>query len=135
MEQKKPENNWKWWVGVILFFIVVFWLIWLSGSSSWQDEGEINIFPENAESKNYRLPASISAELTRSFPFNEKIEYTIESFTWPDAEEETYFDNNCIVIDRETTECEYKSKVYRVEIETPPEQPEGVSESDEGYAY
>lgn len=128
MEQKKNSNSWKWWVGAISLCAVVYWLVWLSGSYSWQGEGEINIFPENAQSKNYRLPADISAKKIRSFLFNEKIEYTIESFTWPDAEDRTYFDHNCMVIDKQSTECEYEGKVYKVEIETAPSQPQASSD-------
>lgn len=135
MEQKKPEDSWKWWVGVIAFFALGYWVIWLTSSISWQGEGEINIFPENASSKNYRLAAFISAKTNRSFPFKETVKYQIDNFTWPNAEEETNFDNDCIVTNKQSTKCIYKGKTYTVEIEAPPEQPEGRSEDDRGLEY
>jgi hypothetical protein len=135
MEQKKPEDSWKSWVSIITFSALGIWVIWLTNSSTWQREGEINMFPENAFSKNYRLPAIISAKTSRSFPFKETTQYQINSFTWPNAEEETEFDSDCKVTDKQSTKCVYKGKTYVVEIETPPEQPEGRSEDDRGLEY
>lgn len=133
--EKKPEDSWKWWVGVITFCAIAYFYFWITSSSSWQGEGEINIFPENATSKNYRLPAVINAKTSRSFPFKETVKYQIENFTWTNAEEETSFDNDCIVVGKQSTKCIYKGKTYIVEIETPPEQPSASYEDSQGLEY
>ena len=84
--------------------------------------GQVNLFPTDAESKNYRLDAQIDVHGSRlGILRGYDIEYTINTVTWPN--EGTSHFKNCVVKMGETSKCTATDDdEYFVEVQGEPEQ-------------
>jgi hypothetical protein len=89
---------------------------------AFEGEGQVNAFPVDAESKNYRLPADIYVETNGRTPWSNYDEYTVLRATWPNGGTLT-FSEECIVKGpQSTTVCTTEDgDAYTIEVETPPE--------------
>ncbi len=81
LSDKTQENVRNWSIGLLLLSMLVLGPTGMFGGSTWSGKGEINLFPEGAASKNYRLPA----EMTVNTKWWWQKEYKITSVDWPDS--------------------------------------------------
>lgn len=117
-----------WLTGAIILGIV--WVFWFNGQSTatWDGDGEINLFPEAAETKNYRLDAQISVTKEATGPFSFQEVYKITSYRWPEANESTEFKDECIVKSGSSSTCTANDgRKYKVEVNKAPLQPDPPS--------
>lgn len=102
--------------------IVWYFFIGASVGNSWEGEGTINVFPENADAKNYRLEADITTTIhSRKFFLTYK-SYEFDSARWPNGGT-LEFDSDCKVTDLEprTTCSADDGTEYFVEVQDKPE--------------
>jgi hypothetical protein len=113
-KQEKVRN----WGGGLL--VVAIFLVWfgISGGSSWGGQGQVNLFPEGATSKNYRLDADIEVK-TR---FLWRKTYTINSVDWPDSG--TSYFNGCTIGGSNYTCTDDEGRTWRIEVVQPPDAPD-----------
>ena len=110
------------WLSIVIFFWFLF-VIHPRGAS-WDGGGEINAFPQNAESKNYRLEADMTATIKGKSLISNYTEYSIMSATWPNGGR-LGFRAGCTVSELQPRSVcvADDGKNYRVEVATPPEAP------------
>lgn len=118
---------WLFLAGAALF---VYWLrVDALNGYSWDGEGEISIFSDSSDIKNYRLITYMEAKES-AFMFKKGyIEYFIDSADWPNGGE-LNFKPECVIrsdlgMRNNCTDTEGRS--WLVELTTPPEKPDSSS--------
>jgi|GEM_PF-5889792 len=77
----KGRERAGWWIAaVITAGLIVAWGS-QSGGNSWTGQGQVQLFPQGAASKNYQL----SAQITVTSKSWWRHEYTVNSVDWPDS--------------------------------------------------
>lgn len=130
-QSTKLENYEK--VLVVIGVVVIIWAIFCylpNSHKEWYGLAEVSLFPDNAESKNYRLDApDTRAERNMSGLFSSITTYTVSTVNWPDGGDSKFDD--CTITQGSTSNCiTTDGTAYRVEITTAPDQP---TESDTSY--
>lgn len=112
---KTQEKIRNWSIGLLLLAFFVGVPMGMIGGDSWSGEGVVNIFPEGATSKNYRVAAEMEVETKWLW----QKEYKIESVLW-DGGGNTDFEN--CTIDKSNKKCsDEEGRVWRIEIVETPE--------------
>ena len=121
------EKNYGW---LILVAIVLFYGFLNPLNGSWEGDGVISVFPEDATVKNYRLDAYMEVEKDKSGWFGAKtLTYTNIIGSWPNGGTLDLYD--CTVVNEERAFCRaWDGDGYYVEVYESPPEPEY-----EGYEY
>lgn len=118
--QSLKKINWKIWVVIVLS--IVFLLNRHNGHTytAFDVEGEANLFPVNAENKNYRVKTYWTvAAVPRGF-YGEKRSYELDYITWSNGGQ-TYFTDCKIIPLEEKNICEDDDlRTWRIEIQSDP---------------
>lgn len=102
-------------IGFLILSVLILAPSGMFGGSKWSGEGTVNLFPESASSKNYRLPADISVKTEWWWQRS----YNITAVEWPN-EGRSYF-TDCI-ISNENSYCEDdEGRNWKIEVEEAPE--------------
>lgn len=117
-------------VYILLALLCVALLLWATKDSrnnfEWEgDDGVVNIFPIDAESKNYRLTAYIKVDIKPSgwFGFGQNKSYDVDYVFWPNGGK-TYFEECEVIPTRNVNEClDNDFREWRVEVQKEPEYP------------
>lgn len=117
LSDRSQETVRNWGIGLFLLALFVLAPLGMFGGDSWSGDGEVNLFPEGATSKNYRLDAKIDV----TSKWWRKKDYKIDSVVWPESGT-TYF-SDCIINDSNTTCTDNEGHTWRVEIATVPDKP------------
>lgn len=116
-----------WSAGIVVGIFVIF--LW-PHTSSWDGEGTINVFPEDATAKNYRLDATMTVTRHKQGWMHKYDEYTDIRGSWPGGGDFNVED--CVVRDKATSDCSNQDgKMYRVEVQTAPDPPEDNGSSSD----
>lgn len=112
--QDKLQNYGIW---ALLFAFFILFPSGFFGGQSWSGSGQVNLFPDSAESKNYRLEADIEVKTKLGW----KKEYKVNSVTWPNGGN-SYF-NDCISTGEDTTCSDDEGRNWTVEVVESPSAP------------
>jgi hypothetical protein len=115
LSDKTRENTRNWGCGLFLLSLFVLYPAGMFGGDKWSGKGQINLFPEGATSKNYRLTADIAVET--KFWWHK--EYIINSVEWPDTGKSYLSD--CVLTDSNNTCVDNEGRSWRIEIVEAPE--------------
>lgn len=125
------EKNKKWLIPLGIIAAVV-WVVFLwPHTDTWDGDGEISVFPNSLDAKNYRLTAQIEVVRHRNgwMYGSADTEYTVTQFSWPNGGDADL--KNCVVKNKSQASCtDQDGKSYNIEVTTPPEQPEADTSSD-----
>jgi hypothetical protein len=115
-----------WWVAGIAAAIFVIFL-W-PHTNTWDGDGSINAFPSGAESKNYRLDATMSVTEHKNGWLKSHDEYSDIQGEWPDGG--TFDISDCTIKQGQQSYCtDQDGKGYQVEVQTAPDPPETDDDS------
>jgi hypothetical protein len=112
------DNAEKWGIGLFLLAVFVLAPSGMIGGGGWNGEGRVNLFPEGAVSKNYR----VTADITVKEKWWWKKEYVIESVDWPNEGYSRLLD--CTIGGGNDTCTDDEGRAWRIEIEVVPSPPE-----------
>jgi hypothetical protein len=113
-------------VGIVVL-VIAYMTLWPS-TQTWSGEGEISMFPDGSDAKNYRLDAEI--DVTEHKGIGAKpTQYYIASANWPDG---GTAELDCTLVVGGNNVCtDQDNKEYAVEVTVVPEQPQSdYSEGD-----
>lgn len=105
----------------LLIFVILF-PAGILGGDSWGGEGQVNLFPEDATSKNYRLVADI--EVKTHFLWRKT--YKINSVEWPYSG--TSYFSACTIGSSDDTCTDDEGRSWRIELVQPPDAPDNSND-------
>lgn len=114
--EDKVHGNLKYNLMTISYFLVglVIFQIYLGATSESAGPGTVNLFPEGASSKNYRVDASLNQSYNYLSLFV-KAPLNLTEVQWPDSGTEDV--DACIVPREGSTTCVIGEDTYRIELE------------------
>lgn len=121
LPDKTQEKIRNWSIGLFLLAFFVGIPTGMIGGDSWSGEGVVNIFPEGATSKNYR----VSAEMEVKTKWLWQKEYNIDSILWDNGGNSDLED--CTITKSNNKCSDEEGRIWRIEIV---ETPEKASSSD-----
>lgn len=121
MSGKSQETIRNWGIGLLLLTVFILAPSGMVGGSNWSGEGTVNLFPDSADSKNYRLTADI--EVNTKWWWQK--DYVINSVEWPNGGNSSFSD--CVISSSNTSCSDDEGRDWIIEVE---EAPESASYSD-----
>lgn len=115
-QSQEKIRNWAVGLGMLVFIILI--PAGMLGGDSWSGNGQVNLFPEGAVSKNYRLDADI--EVKNGFLWRKT--YTVNSVEWPDSGTSSFSD--CTIGGSNYTCTDSEGRSWRIEVVQPPDAPD-----------
>lgn len=90
-------------------------------SGYWEGEGEVNLFPVDATSKNYRVKTYMRVEMKPRGFYGNKKTYDVDYVIWPNGGK-TYFEQcEVIPLDRKSLCTDNDYRDWRVEVQIEPD--------------
>lgn len=117
LPDKTQEKIRNWGIGLLLLTIFILAPLGMFGGDKWSGQGVVNLFPEGAASKNYRLDAEM--EVTTKWWWNK--EYKISSVEWPDSGTSDLTD--CTISKSSNACTDDEGRNWRIEIVEAPDRP------------
>ena len=113
--QEKIRN---WGAGLFVVFFIFLIPAGILGGNDWSGEGQVNLFPDGAVSKNYRLASEM--EVKNGFLWRKT--YVIDSVQWPDGGSSSFSD--CTIGNSNQTCTDDEGRNWRIEVVERPEAPD-----------
>ena len=117
LSDKTQEKTRNWGIGLFLLCILILYPLGMFGGDTWSGEGQVNLFPEGASSKNYRLTAEI--EVTTKLWWNR--DYKIDSVEWPNSGTSDLTD--CTISKSNNSCSDEEGRNWRIEVVEAPDHP------------